>query len=141
MKRSPELAVLSREHHHALDLALRLKRADGGQAEAVAAAAAEFWRRESIEHFQLEEEFLLPSLARHTGPADPDIARTCRDHAELRQRFGQVERGQRDVEALRRLGELLSEHVRFEERVLFPRVESMLDPHELAELGRQLQTE
>jgi hemerythrin superfamily protein len=33
-----------------------------------------------------------------------------------------------------------TDHVRFEERVLFPRVESALDPEELAELGRQLRS-
>jgi hemerythrin-like domain-containing protein len=140
MRRSAELAILSREHHHALELALRLKRASPEQVDALAADASEFCRRESNEHFRLEEQFLLPSLGRHTGTDDPDIRRTCNDHTELRRRFGELEGGRNDVDALRELGELLSDHVRFEERVLFPRVESTLDPTELAELGRQLQT-
>jgi iron-sulfur cluster repair protein YtfE (RIC family) len=138
MRRSPELAVLSREHHHALELALRLKRASTEQVDALAADAAEFWRRESMEHFRLEEEFLLPALARHSRPDDHDIRRTRSDHTELRRGFGELQGRSSDVNALRELGELLSDHVRFEERVLFPRVEATLDPGELAELGRQL---
>jgi hemerythrin-like domain-containing protein len=138
VKRSPELAVLSREHHIALELALRLRRARGDQADQLAADAVEFWRRESIEHFRLEEEFVLPRLASHAGANDPEIARTLSDHADLRRHFAELSRGQAEVEALSRIGELLADHIRFEERVLFPRVEATLDRDELTELGREL---
>jgi hypothetical protein len=139
LKRSEELAVLSREHHIALELALRLRRATEDQVEPLVGDARGFWRRESIEHFRLEEEFVLPSLARHATD-DAAIARTRRDHAELRRRFGQLEYGRCDLSGLRELGALLAEHVRFEERVLFPRVEATLAAEELAVLGRQLRT-
>jgi hemerythrin-like domain-containing protein len=136
VKRAAELAVLSREHHVALELALRLRRARSEDAERLAADAAEFWRQESSEHFRLEEQFLLPRLACHAAADDPDIARTLSDHAELRRRFASI--GDGGLDALRRLGELLTEHVRFEERVLFPRIESTLDPDELAAVGWEL---
>jgi hemerythrin-like domain-containing protein len=139
VKRSAELATLSREHHVALELALRLKRATSEQADRLAAQAGEFWRKESREHFRLEEELLLPRLARSAGSEDPDIARTLNDHAELRRRFASVDRGESDVEALEQLGQLLTDHVRFEERVLFPRIEATLDPDELAAVGRELE--
>jgi iron-sulfur cluster repair protein YtfE (RIC family) len=138
VKRSAELAVLSREHHIALELALRLKRAAADQVDLLARDASDFWRRESSEHFRLEEDFLLPSLARHAAADDPDIERVRSEHDELRRRFAELDGGGRDVPALRELGRLLGDHVRFEERVLFPRVESALDPDELAELGRRL---
>jgi iron-sulfur cluster repair protein YtfE (RIC family) len=138
MKRSTELAVLSREHHIALELALRLRRATTDQAHRLAADAIAFWHRESVEHFRLEEEVLLPSLACHAGNDDPDIERTLSDHAQLRVRFGRLEGGAVDTDALQALGEALADHVRFEERVLFPRVEAMLGPDELARVGQQL---
>jgi hemerythrin-like domain-containing protein len=140
MKRSPELAALSREHHVALELALRLRRARREEAEPLAADAAEFWRLESSEHFRLEEQFLLPRLVRHAGAEDEDVVRTLSDHAELRRRFASVGGGGGDLDALRRLGELLAAHVRFEERVLFPRIESTLDQAELAAVGRELES-
>lgn len=139
MKRSEELAVLSREHHLALELALRLRRSTEGDVESLAGDARAFWRRESIEHFRLEEEFLLPSLEPHAAD-DADIARIRSDHAELRRRFSELEDGRRDLHGLRDLGVLLADHVRFEERVLFPRVEAALAPDELARLGRQLRS-
>ena len=53
-----------------------------------------------------------------------------------------IARGLYDVAAYhavqRRLGELLAAHVRFEERELFPRLEAVLPPEQLAELGGQL---
>jgi hemerythrin-like domain-containing protein len=140
VKRSVELAILSREHHLALELALRLKRASSEQADRLAAQAGEFWRKESMQHFRLEEEFLLPRLARRSGSEDPDIARTLNDHAALRQRFASVDLGESGVEALRQLGQLLTDHVRFEERVLFPRMESTLGPDELAAVRRELES-
>lgn len=65
--------VLSREHHVALEIALRLQRADEAQTETVRQATLHFWSSECIEHFRLEEELLLPALARHAGADDPDI--------------------------------------------------------------------
>jgi hypothetical protein len=63
VNRSTELAALLREHHVALELALRLRCASEDEVEPLAGDACAFWRRESMEHFRLEEEFLLQSLA------------------------------------------------------------------------------
>jgi hypothetical protein len=46
--------------------------------------------------------------------------------------------GLADAAALNALGELLSEHIRHEERTLFPRIEVSLDRQELAALGAAL---
>jgi iron-sulfur cluster repair protein YtfE (RIC family) len=141
LKRSPELAVLSREHHIALELALRLRRAGAEPTDALLADAVAFWHRESIEHFRLEEDVVLPCLADHAGAADPHIQRVRGDHAALRARFERLEAGEKGAPALTELGKLLADHVRFEERVLFPRVESLLDPEELARVGQRLRGE
>ncbi len=78
----------------------------------------------------------MPGRARERG--HPDIVRIRRDHAALRERFARLEGGDTDASVLRELGESLAAHVRFEERVLFPRVEATLDCDELARLGRRL---
>src|SRR6185503_16531842 len=44
MKRSPALAPLSHDHHHALDVARRLRRADAEDLDEVLAYLVEFWR-------------------------------------------------------------------------------------------------
>jgi hypothetical protein len=67
VKRSDALAPLSRQHHHGLSAALKLKRADAAAAPEARAAFLEFWDREGRDHFRVEEELLLP--ARGTGHA------------------------------------------------------------------------
>lgn len=139
MKRSKELAVLSREHHVALELALRLQRATASDAETVKRAAIDFWREEGREHFRLEEELLLPAFARHAGADDADVVRVLIEHVDIRRRMADIEiEGGADVPALNVLGELLRDHVRHEERTLFGRIEEALDPDELAAVGAAL---
>ncbi len=62
MKRSPELAPLSRDHHVALEAALRLRRADPDTVAAAVARFGEFWRGAGERHFGIEEAILLPAL-------------------------------------------------------------------------------
>ena len=69
---------------------------------------------------------------------DPDVVRVLDEHAEIRRRAERLAAGERDVEQLHALGELLNGHVRHEERTLFPRIEAALDPAELAALGAAL---
>jgi hemerythrin-like domain-containing protein len=139
VQRSSELAVLSREHHVALELALRLQRATAADAETVTEATLDFWRSEGREHFRLEEELLLPAFARHAGADDADIVRVLVEHVEIRRRIADMETsGRIDVAALNALGKSLRDHVRHEERTLFGRIEQALEPEELATLGTTL---
>jgi hemerythrin-like domain-containing protein len=139
MKRDDALIPLSHEHHRALELALRLRRATSADAGSIAEAAKDFWRAEGHEHFRQEEDVLLPAFARHVPAADPDIVRVLVEHVELRRRFADVEAGTgSDPAELNALGELLAGHVRHEERTLFDRIESALVPAELAAVGSAL---
>jgi hemerythrin-like domain-containing protein len=127
MQRSPQLAVLSREHHVALEIALRLQRATDDDSRAVIAATLDFWNAEGRQHFALEEELLLPALAAHTSPDDPDIQRILTEHGDLHQRITDLS-GDTNPETieLHELGERLRDHVRYEERQVFGRIETTL---------------
>ena len=101
------------------------------------AALADLWReaqtrfaRELEPHFRAEETALLPPLEA-AGEATL-VARTRADHARLRELIAGAARA---AEA-RAFGTLLHEHVRFEERSLFPRAEQVLTPEALAAVGR-----
>ena len=136
VERSEELAVLSREHHVALELALVLQRASAADAEAARRATLEFWSKEGLAHFRLEEDLLLPAFARHAGADDADVVRVLVEHLDIRRRVGDLESdADLDVAALNALGERLRDHVRFEERTLFGRIEAALQPDELDALG------
>ncbi len=138
MKRSDQLAALSREHHVALEVALRLRKATPADAEAARERFLKFFEDEAREHFRAEEELLLPAFARHAAPDDPDVVRVLVEHVELRRRAADLARGTVSCGELHALGALLHDHIRQEERMLFPRIEATLDAEELTALGAAL---
>ena len=142
MKRSPELRDLSEEHHYGLILARGLRLAAKGE-RPLETAVAEFlraWSEEIQPHFRSEEEVLLPGFARAVPPDDPLIARTLTEHVALRRAarlLGEAE-GERQREVAAEIGQALDDHIRFEERVLFPAIEAALGAAGLAKLGEEL---
>jgi iron-sulfur cluster repair protein YtfE (RIC family) len=137
MKRHPALEELSRDHHQALVVAQRLKRADDASAEQARSGFLDYWQREGRDHFREEEEILLPALARFTDPHQPLIGRVLRDHVSIRRRARQL-CGGASLAELRGLGEELAEHVRREERELFPLIERVMPEPELRQLVSKL---
>ncbi len=95
-------------------------------------------------HFRKEEEVLLPVVARHAGEVSQEpLVGMLSQHSRIR---GLVMRLSDEVvddnvrpETLREIGELLEEHIRLEERVVFPLVEESLPEAALAELAARLE--
>ncbi|CAG4885079.1 protein of unknown function [Georgfuchsia toluolica] len=131
MKRCQSLAWLSRQHYAALVLAKHAQRASTDSTEAtrqLMAHAVEIFERELEPHFHVEEETLLPLL---TAAGETDrVRRTLDEHEELRCLISRLRTG--DAASLRRFGDILEAHVRFEERELFAVAESILAPEALA---------
>jgi iron-sulfur cluster repair protein YtfE (RIC family) len=138
VKRDPALTPLSHEHHQALHQALRMKRASEEDRVEVADGVLAFWDEEGSDHFRIEEELLLPALARHVAPEDHRVVRVLVDHVWIRERMERMRLGV-EAEELRELGTRLDDHVRHEERVLFPLIEETLGADELEELGQRLE--
>jgi hypothetical protein len=123
VKRRPALRQLSREHHGALVLALRITRA--GDATTVArlmATVPDFFARELEPHFRDEETSLLPGLA--TAGARALVHRTLAVHQLLRGLAERIAAG--DAASLTEFATALYAHVRFEERELFATAETLL---------------
>jgi hemerythrin-like domain-containing protein len=137
VKRSPELTPLSRDHHKALTAARGLKRADDPGEAATAFVA--FWDSHGRHHFQIEEEVLLPGWVDSDVDADRSmITRVLDEHLRIRVLARRLERRELNLDELKEMGHLLEEHVRFEERQLFPRIEERLDAESIATLGAQI---
>ncbi len=137
MKRHPALQPLSRDHHHALVIARRLRRATPDDAADAAHAFLAHWEGEEQKHFRIEEEVLLPAYATHGEMNHPAIARALLDHVMIRRdalRLADTP----PLEVLHELGDRLAAHVELEERELFPLIERSLPEAELAELGERL---
>ena len=118
MKRVEALRPLSREHLVALIAAKKLRDATD-PAEATEAFLA-FWRDDGRRHFRVEEEVLLPVWALHAEIDRPGVERMLAEHLAIRRSALRLATGEASLEELHELGRLLHDHVRFEERQLFP---------------------
>jgi iron-sulfur cluster repair protein YtfE (RIC family) len=149
MKRAPELRKFSEDHHHGLAHARRLRKAaDGDQAHPAADIARDFlgyWQAETSTHFREEEEVLLPVLQRHGGDVSQgSVIEMLAQHAEIRGLImglsDEVTSRTAQPETLKRIGEQLEEHIRLEERVVFPMIENILPEEGLKEVASRLET-
>jgi hypothetical protein len=137
MKRSPALAALSRDHHHALEAALRLRRAGPGDLDSAVARLQAFWEPRGRRHFEIEERLILPALPQTDADWRRATERVHDEHARIRGAVDALVAGgdEARVDAAHGLGELLHAHVRFEERELFAMLEEKLPADELERLG------
>jgi len=135
--RGPGLISLSRDHHRALVAAQSLRRAEvAGEARA---CFLDYWETHGRRHFQLEEEILFPAFVAYGNPHDPLLARALCDHIVIRNRAAALAHDVSPARvALKELGILLDEHVRLEERELFPLIEQAMPPEQLAAMAEAL---
>jgi hemerythrin-like domain-containing protein len=140
MRRSEELASLSRDHHHGLVAALKLARATEATLADARAAFLTFWHEEGQRHFAIEEAVLLPAFARR-GPADhAAVVRVLVEHVDVRSRAQALEEEPHPpLASLHELGTRMQAHIRHEEQVLFTLIEETLPHDELVALGAALE--
>lgn len=131
-RRHDSLIPLSHDHHHALHEVRMLRKAAGAD-EAVRADAARafvgFFRKDSLIHFREEEEEIFPLVVDLPGAPLDGIARLLLDHIRIHALVKELERSA-SPETMRRLADLLKDHIRFEENEVFPAIEALV-PHEL----------
>ncbi|HET9824488.1 MAG TPA: hemerythrin domain-containing protein [Chitinophagaceae bacterium] len=132
IKRSAQLAPLSREHHEALVFLLRIKTGlkNGTHIQVISDYINWFWINNLKEHFDQEEKLLLPTLA-----ANDELAiQLKKEHQAIRA----IVSGDLDKMQIMLLSDLLNAHIRFEERLLFPHIEQRISVLKLNEIFRQL---
>jgi hypothetical protein len=140
MKRNPGLVTLSRDHHQALSVAQKLRRATADTAQEARSAFVAYWEEHGRAHFRLEEEILLPAYAAHADPYHPLVARALCDHVAIRASADALAVDEApDPATLRELGEGLADHVRLEERELFGLIEAALPAARLAAVAAALE--
>ena len=118
LKRSRELQPLSRDHHHALLLCWKIRTGIG---KAIATTRINtyvhwFYQHHLKPHFLVEEEWVFPIL----GSAHKHIQEALQQHARLHTMFAQEDANE---QSLMDLQAALEQHIRFEERVLFPEIQ------------------
>jgi len=139
MKRDPALVSLSRDHHKALAVARKLRRATKDATLEARAEILSYWQTAGRAHFRTEEEVLLPAYAGYGDAHHPLVARALCDHVAIRHRIDELTADATPAAArLHELGRMLADHVRMEERELFVLIEQALPASQLAAVSRAL---
>jgi len=144
--RHPALIPLSRDHRHALALALRCRKQALGQLKPLgqeglrerAREARDFFSLHLATHFHAEEAGLFPMMESLAAESAPLIGRLKQEHERLRSLVAAMEASEGLGKLLFEFGDLLEGHVRREERELFPLFETRIGESEADAIGHRI---
>lgn len=85
-------------------------------------------------HFREEEKILFAALK------DNPVEKAIKQHREINSLVSKLSKNtdSNPVKQLEKLADLVDDHVRYEERQLFPHIEKTLKPAQLEAIGKQL---
>lgn len=128
-KRHKALQNLSREHHHGLLLSWKIRTGFNKNIEAnrIKVYADWFFKTHLIPHFELEETHIFTILKSD----DELVKKALSDHRRLKRLFTST--GD-DTKTLNKIEEELEQHIRFEERVLFPEIQKVATAEQLSSI-------
>lgn len=137
MKRDQNLQPLSRQHHNALMAVLLLKKgvAKNADKEVMKNFILSLWNDELKEHFLLEEQEF--SEYHQNKILSPFIEQMYQEHQVIRQLVHDLFSDSATTQIFKKIYQILEQHVRFEERVLFPAIEKVLSHDVLNAMGKQ----
>ena len=138
IKRSKQLTPLSKDHHDGLLFAWKIRQGlkHGADNNVIAEYVQWFWNNHLQEHFREEEQILAPHL-----PADNELLKQMFDeHQEIEAMF-HITENIADEAMLKQLADAIDDHIRFEERQLFPYAEKVISVDELNAIYMQLPKE
>jgi hemerythrin-like domain-containing protein len=132
IKRSEQLAPLSRDHHDGLLFAWKIKQGlkNGTDPEAMMAYVHWFWSNHLQLHFSQEEHLLLA----HLSDSDELAQQLMSEHQDIKQ----VISGEASAFLLADLADKITAHIRFEERQLFPYIEQTITTDALNSIHKKL---
>jgi hemerythrin len=137
LKRHPALQPFSRDHLDGLIKARKLLRAAESNEKSRRTALRDFldaWTAQIEDHFLHEERLLLRLMSPlHVERLQKDHNRLRALASEANDRLNQNDPG---AEWSRGLGQMLNDHIRWEERELFPAIESAASSEALEVLER-----
>lgn len=140
MKRIEMLRPLSREHHAGLLLAQSLKRNAPkyknypGTEEGKINFAVKFFNSDLVFHFGKEGSFFA-SLKKLDPLFETLINEILDEHIKLRELFLEMKNSTIHLDIMNEVGLSLESHIRKEERILFPKIETTFSEMELARLN------
>ena len=141
MKRDKSLHPLSWQHHDTLMACLMIKKGVNKQTSlpVLQAFTKHLWENELNHHFNVEENKLIPWLRQKNFP-EYLIKSLINDHNLLRTLHLRLQNGGASHKLFLAFSELLEQHVRFEERLIFEKVQDTMPLQELESISNQFAT-
>lgn len=130
-KRHKALQPLSREHHHGLLLAWKIRTGIKKNVEPkrIQKYALWFFNTHLIPHFKAEESYVFPVLKAKSSL----VEKALNEHGMIKQLF---EIDEMDYAILNEMADTLDNHIRFEERILFPEIQKQANEKQLSEIEK-----
>ena len=135
MKRHASIIPLSKDHHFGLLCCWKVRQGVKLNVDParIGQYVHHFWQDHLQDHFREEETILFNALEN-----DPQCNKAVEQHRELTAAVQSLPSGI-STDNLLQFAALLDEHIRFEERVLFPFLEQKLSEEQLAAIGKSLE--
>lgn len=136
MKRNIHLQELSRDHHHGLLLGWKIRQGlkYGVNPQIIAEYVSYFFVEALVPHFKEEETHILSCLSDN----DELKQRILKEHNNISELIGTLSSSPEVSETLLKVASEIDEHIRFEERELFPYLEEVLDDSVLETIGADI---
>ena len=137
MKRDKNLETLSWEHHDGLVLAFRLEKGIKNNVDTslISDYLLHIWDHSLRHHFWQEEQFLQPTLRKLTKGREL-LNQMVEEHDQFKNLIAKIRSNGKDMKSsIEQFYEDLNQHIRFEERKLFPMVEELASTEALEKMG------
>lgn len=134
IKRSAQLAALSREHHDGLLFCWKIRQGLGNGTDCVMLRdyIRWYWRHYMKPHFLQEEKILLPCIADHTL-----ASQLQKEHDDIKELILALD-NEPDNNLFSILALFVGNHIRFEERYVFGYLENTLPEEQLNVIAEKL---
>jgi len=137
ISRNEHMKKLSRENHFSLLFCWKIRQGlkMGIEMERISKYVKYFWQHHLQPHFREEENIFFAPIK------DKIVYRAINEHEHIKQQIEDLGNysGNSGRKKLSKIADMLYEHVRYEERDLFPHLEKKLSKQQLENIGEQIE--
>ena len=136
--RNEQIKKLSREHHSSLLFCWKIRQGlkNNLQPQRICDYIQYYWQQNLQPHFREEEKILFAPIK------DRQVQRAINEHKQIRRQIEGLANNSAKIDMqknLARIADMVDDHVRYEERTLFPHLEKKLNKEQLKNIGEQIQ--
>ena len=135
IKRNPHIVKLSKDHHFSLLFCWKIRNGLKFEAEPsrIKKYIQYFWKHHIQPHFREEETILFAPVK------DAAVQKALREHEDIAKQINEINISEHiSPDQLLTLADMVDNHVRYEERELFPHLEEILTEEQLESIGKQI---